>query len=365
MKHRTWAPMTARERAAGAAAPPTGTALQGEATAAAAPPAGDVRISVVVPTCGRPELLMRGLQALAAQTLPRKAYEIVVVDDGRCDWTRTLVQALAQQEAGLNLRYLRPPLARGGPAAARNLGWHAARGELVAFTDDDTVPAADWLAHGEAAMQAAPQAAALAGRVVVPRGAGAPTDHERMTQGLERTAFVTANAFVRRCALQQVQGFDERFTRPWREDSDLQWRLQAEAGTVGRCEEAVVVHPVRPERWGLSLRQQKNAFFEALLYAKHPRRYAAEVGGPPWHYHATVVLTAAALVLWGLGIGGSAVVCAVLALALVLRFAARRLRGSSHTPAHVAEMLLTSALIPFLSVGWRLRGALHFRVPFL
>lgn len=339
-----------------------GTAHAAEATP---PPAGDVRLSVVVPTCGRPELLMRGLQALAAQTLPRGAYEIVVVDDGRCDWTRTLVQALAQKEAGLNLRYLRPPVARGGPAAARNLGWRAARGELVAFTDDDTVPMADWLARGDAAMAAAPQAAALAGRVVVPLGPGAPTDHERMTQGLERTRFVTANAFVRKRALQLVQGFDERFTRPWREDSDLQYRLEDEAGAVGRCEEAVVVHPVRPERWGLSLRQQKHAFFEALLYAKHPRRYAADVGAPPWHYYAIVALATGAAVLFVLDIMGSAVICAALAAALVLRFAARRLRGTSHAPGHVLEMFVTSALIPFLSVWWRLRGAVHFRVPFL
>lgn len=336
-----------------------------EAAEHGSPPPADVRLSVVVPTCGRPELLMRALQALVAQTLPREAYEIVVVDDGRCDWTRTLVQTLAQQQPATHLRYLRPPRARGGPAAARNLGWRAARGEIVAFTDDDTVPMSDWLARGDAAMAAAPQAAALAGRVVVPLGPGAPTDHERMTQGLERTRFVTANAFVRRPALQKVQGFDERFTRPWREDSDLQYRLEAEAGHVGRCEDAVVVHPVRPERWGLSLRQQRHAFFEALLYAKHPRRYAAEVGGPPWHYYAIVALALGGLVLWGFDVVGSAVVCALLAGTLVLRFALQRLRGTSRAPRHVLEMLATSAVIPFLSVWWRLRGALHFRVPFL
>ena len=39
----------------------------------------------------------------------------------------------------------------------------------------------------------------------------------------------------------------------------------------------------------------------------------------------------------------------------------RRLRRTSRAPAHVVEMIVTSALIPFLSVYWRLRGALHFR----
>ena len=187
-----------------------------------------------------------------------------------------------------------------------------------------------------------------------------------MTRGLEGTEFVTANAFVQRAALAQVEGFDERFTRAWREDSDLHFRLLDQAGPVGRCESAVVVHPVRPERWGVSLRQQKNAFFEALLYAKHPRRYRTGAGlATPWDYYAIVALALLAVGLYGADVIGSAVISAVFALALVLRFAARRLRHTSRSPQHVAEMLVSSAVIPFLSVYWRLRGAVHFRVWFL
>ena len=52
-------------------------------------------------------------------------------------------------------------------------------------------------------------------------------------------------------------------------------------------------------------------------------------------------------------------------LALTAQFCARRLRGTSHAPWHVAEMAATSALIPLLSVYWRLRGAVKFRVLFL
>lgn len=77
------------------------------------------------------------------------------------------------------------------------------------------------------------------------------------------------------------------------------------------------------------------------------------------------MLSPAALLLLAAGIWGSALVSAALALLLVLRLAARRLRGNSKRLDHVVEMLLTSAAIPFLSVYWRLRGALHFRVWFL
>jgi hypothetical protein len=50
--------------------------------------------------------------------------------------------------------------------------------------------------------------------------------------------------------------------------------------------------------------------------------------------------------------------------ALTTRFCAQRLRGASTDPRHVLEMALTSALIPPLSVFWRLYGALKFRVLF-
>jgi len=324
--------------------------------------------SVVVPTCGRPQLLMRCLNALLLQTVDSGDVEILVVDDGPADSTHMLVLALAAEHPQSTLRYLRPKRSAEpgqGPAVARNAGWRHARGEIVAFTDDDTVPLRDWLASGMAAMQQGPWAA-LGGRVVVPHADEPPTDHERMTRGLETAEFVTANAFVRRSALLQVQGFDERFTRAWREDSDLQFRLEDCCGPVGRCEDAVVLHPVRSERWGVSLRQQKNAFFEALLYAKHPQRYRGGAGLPvPWNYYLIVTLVLGAPVFWLADVPGSAVICALLAILLALRFAWRRLRCTKRTPDHVAEMMLTSAVIPFLSVYWRLRGALYFRVWFL
>ncbi|MBO9689960.1 MAG: glycosyltransferase [Mitsuaria chitosanitabida] len=372
-------------------------------------------ISVVMPTYRRPDLLERCLRALMAQTLAPTRYEVLVVDDGHEDRARTLVERLAAEPGAPAIRYLRPASGR-GPAVARNTGWRAAVAPLVAFTDDDTRPDVDWLRQGLSAMLAHPAWIAAAGRVRVPpmretlgpsprsdsaRAATtssilnptvsetlnptapdplnavpgpdlprigqpqAPTDHELMTRGLETAEFVTANAFVRREALVRIDGFDERFQRAWREDSDLQFRLQA-MGELGRADAALVWHPVRPERWGVSLRQQRNIFFDALLYRKHPRLYRERVRPvPPWDYYAVVLLTAGAATLALTGNAPGAVLMLAAAIALVLRIAVRRLRRTSHAPSHVAEMLCTSAAIPFLSVYWRLRGAWHFRTPFL
>jgi glycosyltransferase involved in cell wall biosynthesis len=325
---------------------------------------GALQVSVVVPTYRRPELLSRCLDALLAQTLPPEAYEIVVVDDGHQGATREIVQALAQRPAAPALHCLWPASGR-GPAVARNTGWRSARAPLVAFTDDDTVPAPGWLAAGVAAMRAHPDWIALAGRVVVPlHHPRRPRDHERMTQGLETAEFVTANAFVRRTALMHVGGFDERFTAAWREDADLQFRLM-DVGVIGRADAARVVHPVRAERWGVSLRQQRNVYFDALLFGKHRRRYRERIRRvPPWDYYAVVLATIAALLFAATAQASAAGAAAAVAALLVLRLAWRRLRGADHSPGHVGEMLATSTLIPYLSVYWRLRGALHFRVPF-
>ena len=321
------------------------------------------RVSVVIPTCGRPHLLERCLDALDRQQLDPAAYEVIVVDDARSDPTRELMEArAAARRAGrAPLRYLRPE--GRGPAAARNCGWRAARGEIIAFTDDDTIPDADWLRQGLMAM--VPGRAAVRGRVQVPEPP-VVTDHARMTRGLEEAEFVTANCFVRRGALRQVGGFDERFKRAWREDSDLHFALLSRFGDVPHAPAAIVQHPVREAPWGVSIRQQANVMFDALLFKKHPHLYRAKVGrlrAPPLYY-GIVAATFGALGAAAAGEHGWAAVSAGVALALVGGLAWRRLQGASHDPSHVFEMLATSCVIPFLALYWRLVGAMRFRVPF-
>src|SRR5205085_1251868 len=85
------------------------------------------RLSVVIPTYRRPELLARCLAAALTQSIDRQAYEVIVVDDGHDDATRAQVEGMQPAGGAPSLRYVRPAQGR-GPAVARNAGWRAARG---------------------------------------------------------------------------------------------------------------------------------------------------------------------------------------------------------------------------------------------
>jgi glycosyltransferase involved in cell wall biosynthesis len=317
-------------------------------------------VSVVVPTRGRPALLGRCLEALCRQTLERHRYEIVIVDDGPDDQTRSLVEACTARMAAheLLITYV-PSSGPHGPAAARNRGWRHARGELIAFTDDDTQPDPDWLFAGLRAFNA--ESDAVSGLVVMPLP-DVPTDYECDASGLAQAEFVTANCFCRKAVLVRLGGFDERFPLAWREDSDLHFRLLRAHARIAYACDAVVVHPIRPAQWGVSLRQQRKIMFDALLFRKHPELYRARIRkSPRWDYYAAVAALALVPLALGFGARDLALAAAAAWAGITGWFCIARLRHTSKEIVHVAEMIVTSALIPPVAVFWRIVGCLRYR----
>jgi glycosyltransferase involved in cell wall biosynthesis len=309
-----------------------------------------ISVSVVVPTYCRNDLLRRCLEALIRQDLPATEYEVIVADNAGDPATEVLVSAF-------NAVYVKANHAR-GPAAARNAGWRIARGEVIAFTDDDCVPEPGWLTAGLRAMEQAAAAASGAVRMPLPFW---PTYYERDAAGLASSEFVTANCFCRKSALQAIGGFDERFTGAWREDSDLQFSLLEAEMTIVRAPEAIVVHPIRPAPWGICLCQETKTRFDPLLYKKHPQLYRQRVPRLPLDYYVIVASLSVSLVApfagwWPFFAAGLAVW-----LLLTARLCLRRLAGNSRHPSHVAEVVVTSLFVPLLSLYWRLRGLLEYR----
>jgi glycosyltransferase involved in cell wall biosynthesis len=319
-----------------------------------------MQVSVVVPTYRRPDLLRRCLEALLRQRYEPDQFEIIVADDAVEAATKQLVKSFAGSCS--SVLYV-PVSARHGPAAARNTGWRLASGAIIAFTDDDCLPDSWWLAAGARAF-AHPEVVAVTGKTIVPLSQE-PTDYERNTAGLEASEFITANCFVRRGALADLGGFDESFTTAWREDSDLHFRLLDTGGKIVRVNDAVVVHPARQAPWCASLREQQKATFDALLYRKHPRHFRQRIQ-PRWpaRYYLMAACVAAATGLMLAGQHFAGLVALGAWLALTLQFIALRLHNTSRDPRHVAEMVVTSLMIPFLSIYWRLLGAVRYRTMF-
>jgi GT2 family glycosyltransferase len=306
------------------------------------------------------DLLDRCLNALAAQSLPGDQYEIIVVDDRPDPNTLNLVAGWRARTVawGPRVSYVANDGPH-GPAAARNRGWRSAHAPIIAFTDDDTVPSPGWL---ECALDAfGASVDALCGRVLMPLP-DLPTDYERDAKRLETAEFITANCFCRKTVLDTVGGFDERFRFAWREDSDLHFRLLELNANIVHAPDALVLHPVRAAPWGVSLLQLRKMSFDALLYKKHPRLYRQKIrSAPRWDYYAIVASLALALLgLVGgnrpLAVGGGAAWFAMTAL-----FCLKRLRGNAKTFSHIAEMAVTSVLIPPLALFWRAVGAVRFR----
>ncbi|MGF1591242.1 MAG: glycosyltransferase [Pleurocapsa sp.] len=109
--------------------------------------------SIVIPTYNRPQRLANCLKAIASLNYPRDCWEVIVVDDGSKTPLDYVVESFKLK---INLQLLRQENA--GPAAARNRGATVARGEFLAFTDDDCQPNVDWLTRFAASFANAPQA---------------------------------------------------------------------------------------------------------------------------------------------------------------------------------------------------------------
>jgi GT2 family glycosyltransferase len=231
------------------------------------------RISVVIPTRHRPASLASCLERLApgAQTLDPTQYEVVVADDGDTGDARALIHdrfPWATYAAG----------PRRGPAANRNAGVRASRGEWVAFTDDDTLPDRDWLRQ---LLAAGDGVSAVEGRTVCRIGVRSPREHAPINESGGR--WWTSNLAMRRDAFDAIGGFDERFTVPHMEDADLRERAFAAYVPWRFAPQAIVDHPPRRERWGADTAPWHRAhmLFSAIHRQPHtlPRNLRAVARG--------------------------------------------------------------------------------------
>jgi glycosyltransferase involved in cell wall biosynthesis len=272
-----------------------------EAPAVTARPSGSAAdgaavpiVSVVVATHNRPQRLARLLGALRAQDVADGTFELLVVDDGSPPGTdEVLEDELVRGDINLRILRIERP---GGPAAARNAGWLLARAPLVAFTDDDCVPAPGWLAAALDAQTKSP------GAIIQGPTQPDPEECDRISlfshtvvQAHLGPNYETCNIFYPRQVLESLSGFDEGFGRsdgrpmlgPAGEDTDLAWRALEAGYTAVFAPGAQVFHAV--ERIG-PMRKLRLALRWTpcvRILAEHPQTRAMlqrRVFWNTWHY---------------------------------------------------------------------------------
>jgi glycosyltransferase involved in cell wall biosynthesis len=102
--------------------------------------AASPKISVVICTYNRADLLRSALETICNQSLPNEFYEVIAVDNNSSDDTKAVVDGFLHHG---NVRYLLET--KQGLANARNAGWQAADGAFVGFMDDDSKAPYEWL----------------------------------------------------------------------------------------------------------------------------------------------------------------------------------------------------------------------------
>lgn len=186
-------------------------------------------ITTIIPAYNAEATLAQAVGSLVTQNIER--HEIIIVDDGSTDGTRSLTDRIARTAPSVRL-IMQP---NGGVSAARNAGLAAARGDWIHFLDSDDWMLADGLRR---LLDAASNSPAACGSSVWFTGAGDPLSWSTgpslppgvvdfgLDKLLEQNQFQPGAMIVRRCALMDL-AFDRRFSAG--EDWDL-WLRLAERG---------------------------------------------------------------------------------------------------------------------------------------
>ena len=102
-----------------------------------------MNITVILCTFNRATSLSKALESVACSELPESVeWEVLVVDNNSSDRTREVIEEYCRQFPG-RFRYLFEP--QQGLSSARNAGIREARGDVLAFLDDDVMVEAEWL----------------------------------------------------------------------------------------------------------------------------------------------------------------------------------------------------------------------------
>lgn len=202
-------------------------------------------VSVIIPVYNDAERLEKCLAALEKQTYPQDLYEVIVVDNAS---TKSIVEIINKYQQASATYEAQP-----GSYAARNRGISLAKGEILAFTDSDCIPAPDWIKKGVLALQNSPDCGIIGGRIELffrdPSQLTAVELYEDLTafpqkRHIERSNFTpTANLFTYKMLFEEVGNFNHKL----KSNGDREWCQNVHRLGYGikYAETVIVSHPAR------------------------------------------------------------------------------------------------------------------------
>jgi len=249
-----------------------------------ASPNKNVLISAIVCTYNRVDYLKSCLQSLEIQTADKSLYEIIVVDNACTDNTKQVI--FTDFRSVVNLRYVYEPTP--GLSYARNTGYKNARGQYVAFIDDDAVACPEWLSEILWAFEnIRPRPAVVSGPIKPIPGSKIPdwfpkekayewvlSIYEVNSAVPVRVGEITgANMTFLKTALEEMGGFDTNLGRTKRslmggEESKLAMALRKKGAEIYYLPKAIVFHAIpefRKTRGYFLRRFFYNGFSQAII----------------------------------------------------------------------------------------------------
>lgn len=264
------------------------------------------RISVVLCTYNRCDLLGDALQSLVTQDIEADNYEVLVVDNNSTDRTRPIVESLIASGHS-NVRYLFE--GKQGLSHARNTGVRAARALIVTFTDDDIRAAPDWIASILRTFKDHPEVDLVGGKVL-PRWNTAPPPwltvenwaplalidygNQPFCTTMERQrCLVGANLSVRKAVFDEVGYFRAEFQRVKdqigsNEDHEFQLRLWHAGKGVMYAPNVSVTADVQNDRLTKAYHRRWHSshgvFSARMEFGRFPLSGATLFGLPGYYY---------------------------------------------------------------------------------
>jgi cellulose synthase/poly-beta-1,6-N-acetylglucosamine synthase-like glycosyltransferase len=235
-------------------------------------------ISVIIPAYNSEKTLPYTLRSLQNQTLPRKLYEVIVVDDASTDGTGSVAREFG-------VRYRRQN--KEGPAAARNFGVRIARGDVVLFTDSDCIPREDWIEKMVQPFED-PKVAGVMGRYLTRQKEYAARfvqlEFEERFNILKKADNIdlvpSFAAAFRREVFEEVGGFDAHYPLANNEDVELSYKIASRGYKMVFSNDAIVYHR-HPATWKkyISIKFSR-AFWRILVYKKFPGKIVKDAYTP-------------------------------------------------------------------------------------